>query len=78
MNGGGLVIETKKRIVRNPSGGTPHIYFPKQIFDAVWGHEDEIPVKVIFEGKNRIVIQRITDNGDFIDADSDAEVIAGR
>jgi len=53
------VIEIVKKIDRNPNGGSPYISFPKQIFDALWGTDDEIPVRIRFVDKTKIVIERV-------------------
>ena len=52
------MIVVEKEIIRRKGSGTPEVLFPKQIFDAIWGREERIPVKIVFESENRIVIER--------------------
>jgi len=69
-------IVVEKEIARAKPAGTPRLYFPKEIFDALWGKDDRIPVKIVFE-RNRITIERKSaEKTVFIDADADCEVIS--
>lgn len=68
-------IVVEKVIARAKPAETPRLYFPKEIFDAIWGKDDRIPVKIVFD-KNRITIERKCDEKSaFIDTDADCEVI---
>jgi len=58
------MIEVEKEIVRRRPSNTPEILFPKQIFDAVWGLDDRIPVRIVFESPDKIVIERKNGGGE--------------
>jgi len=59
----GVEVKVPKYIKRRKPSGTPEILLPKQIFDAIWGTEDKIPVNIVFESENRIVIERKDSGG---------------
>jgi hypothetical protein len=62
----GMSVELRasKVIKRRKPSGTPELLFPKQLFDAVWGTEEAIPVEIVFESGSRIIIKRKNYGGD--------------
>ena len=57
-------VKVQKLIKRRKPSKTPEILFPKQLFDTVWGTDDEIPVEIIFESADTIIIKRKDSGGD--------------